>query len=141
MKRILFTLTVLAAVALLDYAISRPALAADKPSDRVVVMYFHRTHPCPTCRKMSAFTEEAVKNGFAEQMKSGKVEYHYIDFQDENNAELVKGYSIERPTLIVAQVVDNKVKEHKNLGDIWDKVDDKDDFVKYVRENVKKYTE
>jgi hypothetical protein len=31
------------------------------------------------------------------------------------------------------------VKEQKNLTEMWDKVDDKDEFVKYVQSNVKEY--
>jgi len=55
------------------------------PADRVVVMYFHRTQRCPTCRKMGGYSEEAVKTGFAKLMKQGKVEFHFINFQDEKN--------------------------------------------------------
>jgi thiol-disulfide isomerase/thioredoxin len=138
MKRLL-SIAVVGAVVLFEALASQPAFAADPPADRTVVMYFHRTNPCPTCRKMSAYTEEAVQSGFAEQLKSGKVEYHYIDFQDENNAAAVKGYKIQRPTLILAKIVNNKVKEHKNLEEMWTKVGDKDAFVEYVQSNVKEY--
>ena len=56
------------------------------------------------------------------EIKEGKVEFHYIDFQDEKNEALTKGYKVGGPTLIVAQVVGNKVKEYKNLTEIWTKV-------------------
>ena len=45
-------------------------------------MYFHRTRRRPTCLKMGKLFQEAVKSGFAQQIKDGKVEFHYIDFQD-----------------------------------------------------------
>ena len=61
-------------------------LAADAPAERVVAMYFHRTQRCPTCLKMGSYSEEAVKTAFAEQLKDGKVEFHYIDFQDAKNS-------------------------------------------------------
>ena len=53
--------------------------------------------------------------------------------------QLTKGYKVGGPTLIVAQVVGNKVKEYKNLTDIWAKNRDKDEFLKYVRDNVAAY--
>src|SRR3989337_151348 len=83
------------------------ALAADAPvpADRVVAMYFHRTQRCPTCLKMGSYSEEAVVKGFIKQVKDGTVEFRYIDFQDEKNAPLTKGYKVGGPTLIVAQVV------------------------------------
>lgn len=118
---------------------SPAASAADAPKDRVVVMYFHRTQRCPTCRKMGGYSEKAVKSGFAQQIKEGKVEFHYIDFQDKKNAALTKGYKVSGPTLIVARVVDGKVQEYQSLSEIWSKVGDEKAFIEYVQKNVKKY--
>jgi thiol-disulfide isomerase/thioredoxin len=115
------------------------AAAADAPPNRVVVMYFHRTHRCPTCLRMGAYSEEAVKSGFAEQLKNGTVEFHYVDFQDRKNAALTNAYGVSGPTLIVAKVAQNKVKEVKNLKDIWAKNGDKTAFFEYVQENVSLY--
>ena len=118
---------------------SSTALAADRPANRVVAMYFHRTERCPTCKKMGSYTEEAIKKGFAEQVKDGSVEFHYVDFQVKKNAALAKAYKIKGPALIVANVKENKVKVYKDLKDIWTKVREKPEFVKYVSENVKTY--
>jgi thiol-disulfide isomerase/thioredoxin len=114
--------------------------AASTPADRVVVMYFHRTQRCPTCLRMGTYTEESVKEKFAEPMRSGKVEFHYIDFQDKKNEALTKAYNVSGPTLIVAKVADNKVKEYKNLADIWTKNAEKAAFYKYVQDNITAYT-
>ena len=107
-----------------------------KPTDRVVVMYFHRTQRCPTCRRMGSYSEEAVVKGFTKQIKAGTVEFYYIDFQDKKNAALTKGYKVGGPSLIVAKVVKNKVVTAKNLKEIWMKNRDKDVFLKYVRDSV-----
>lgn len=129
-------------VALFASMASDAALAVEAsttPADRVVVMYFHRTQRCPTCRKMGGYTEEAVKKGFTKEIKEGKVEFHFVDFQDPKNEALAKGYQVGGPTLIVAQVVDNKVKDYKSLTEMWAKVGDKDAFIEYVQNNVKDY--
>ena len=149
MRRIVTTTIAFGVVALCALALSQTVLAADDPvkadtparapTDRVVVMYFHRTQRCPTCLRMGSYSEEAVVNGFAKEIKRGTVEFHYIDFQDENNAVLTNGYKVGGPTLVVAQVVGNKVKEYKNLTEIWTKNSDKDAFLKYVRDNVAAY--
>ncbi|MBN1912394.1 MAG: hypothetical protein JW818_21920 [Pirellulales bacterium] len=117
-------------------AAEQPGQANAKPADRVVVMYFHRTHRCPTCQRMGDYSEEAVKEGFASRIKDGTVEFRYIDFQAEKNAALTKGYKITGPSLVVAKVVQGKVADSKNLKEIWSKKDDKDDFLKYVRDEV-----
>jgi hypothetical protein len=144
MKRTTLSLLLLAAAFL-----ASPCSAGDaakekkaevkKPADRVVVMYFHRTKRCPTCLRMGSYSEEAVLNGFPEQVKDGTVEFHYIDFQDEKNAKLVKAYKIGGPTLIVLKVVKDKAVAVKNLREIWTKNGDRDTFLKYVRDHVAAY--
>ncbi len=143
MRRFTIVLLALATIATACIATAQAAerkkTADKKPVDRVVAMYFHRTERCPTCIKIGSYTEEAIKKGFAKQIKEGTVEFHLVDFQDKNNATLTKGYKIGEPTLIVINVKQNKVKEYKNLKDIWTKVREKPAFVKYVRANVEAY--
>jgi hypothetical protein len=155
MRRVFTVLAALGIVALYAGVVSHSLLAAESaakadtstakteastaPADRVVVMYFHRTHRCPTCLRMGSYSEEAVVKGFAKEIKRGTVEFHYVDFQDETNAALTNGYKVSGPTLVVAQVMGNKIKEYKNLTEIWAKNSDKDAFLKYVRDNVAAY--
>jgi thiol-disulfide isomerase/thioredoxin len=149
MRRVVIATIAFGVVALCALALSQTVLAADDPvkadapaatpTDRVVVMYFHRTQRCPTCRRMGGYSEEAVTEGFAKEIKDGTVEFHYVDFQDEKNAALTKGYKVGGPTLMVVKVVDNKAVGVKNLTEIWTKNGDKDAFLKYVRDNVAAY--
>lgn len=145
MRRIVTVIAVLGVVALFATMVPQAVLAAEAsakvaaPADRVVVMYFHRTQRCPTCLKMGGYSEEAVKRGFAREIKAGKVEFHFVDFQDKKNEALTKGYQVGGPALVVARVVNNKVKERKNLTEMWTKVRDKAAFVEYVQSNVKNY--
>ena len=139
MKRLAAIVLAASAVAMLATLDPGMASAADTPADRVVVMYFHRTQRCPTCQKMGSYSEEAVKSGFAEQLKDGTVAFYNVDFQDAKNAALTKGYKISGPALIVAKVKEGKVAEFKDLQDIWTKVREKNEFLEYVRENVKAY--
>lgn len=129
----LFVISVLASM------FPHQAPAADAPSDRVIVMYFHRTERCPTCLKMGSYSEEAVKTGFAKQLKDGTVGFYYLDYQDKKNARFAKAYDVDSPTLIVGKVVDNKVVKFSNLKEIWTKVRDKKAFFKYVQDAVTGY--
>jgi Zn-dependent alcohol dehydrogenase len=120
-------------------ALPTVAFAANAPGDRVVAMYFHRTQRCPTCQKMGGYSEEAVKDGFADQINDGTVAFYYVDFQDPKNGKLAKGYEVSGPALIVAKIKGKKVQEFKDLEDIWTNVADKQAFIKYVQENVSAY--
>ena len=137
MKRIavetLLTLTAMFVITLVAGA----AQAADAPKDRVIAMYFHRTERCPTCQKMGSYSEEAVQAAFADEIKAGRVAFHFIDFEVEKNARYTKAYNISGPALVVAKISNNKVASYRNLEDIWDKVGDKPAFLRYVQENVK----
>ena len=133
MKRLTVAVFVFVAISM---AGTSAVVAADRPADRVVAMYFHRTQRCPTCIKMGSYTVEAITKAFAKQLKAGTVEFHYVDFQDKKNAAVAKAYKITGPALIVAKVKSNKVKEYKNLKDIWTKVRKKEDFTAYVVKNV-----
>ena len=128
--------TIAVLVACISAATGLVAAAADKPVNRVVAIYFHRTERCPTCKTMGSYAEEAVVKGFAEQVKKGLVAFHYVDFQDKANAALAKGYKISGPALVVAQIRGGKVKQYRNLDEIWMKVQKKDEFLKYVRDHV-----
>jgi hypothetical protein len=146
MRRAVIAAIAFGVVAFCALALSQTVLAADDPvkadaptaapADRVVVVYFHRTQRCPTCRRMGSYSEEAVTEGFAEQIKDGTVEFHNVDFQDEKNAKLTKAYKVGGPTLMVVKIVKNKAVEAKNLKEIWAKNGDKDAFFKYVRESI-----
>ena len=115
------------------------ARAADPPSNRVIAIYFHRTERCPTCLKMGDYAEEAVEKGFPKQVEKDVVGFYFVDYQKKKNAALTKGYKISKPSLVVVNVKDNKAQEYRNLKDIWSKVQDKSEFLKYVRANVAAY--
>ena len=137
-----FQISLLAATVAVTALMTTSTLyAADTPKDRVIAMYFHRTERCPTCQKMGAYSEEAVKKAFAEQQKDGTVEFRNVDFQDPKNARLAKGYKIQGPALIVAKIENNRVAAYKDLDGIWERVGDKPKFLEYVQENITAYRE
>jgi hypothetical protein len=130
---------VVLAVASLLVMMASALQAAAPPADRVIAIYFHRTERCPTCLKMGTYSEEAVEKGYVKQVKEGSVQFYYIDYQDKKNAGLTKGYKISGPALVVARIKAKKVKEFKDLKDIWTNVSEKPKFLKYVRGHVDTY--
>jgi hypothetical protein len=123
----------------------RQAVAADEPaaetSHRVAVMYFHRTNRCPTCKRISAYIEEAVNTAFTQRMKDGQVSLHMIDYQSPKNQKFTRGYQITRPTLVIGDVHDGKVTRWKPFPKVWSLVFEKDEFLKYVQDGVRVYLE
>jgi thiol-disulfide isomerase/thioredoxin len=125
-------------------AIAAPVAGAEAdsvPEHQVAAMYFHRTVRCPTCKKISAYIEEAVKANFGEQLKEKSVVIYMIDFQDTKNARYTKGYKITGPTFVLADVRKGKVTAWKPMPKVWTLVGKKDAFFKYVADGVRGYLE
>lgn len=139
MNRLVTTSFSVFVISVLASMFPHQAPAAEAPSDRVIVMYFHRTERCPTCLKMGSYSEEAVKSGFAKQLEDGTVGFYYLDYQDKKNARFAKAYGVDSPTLIVGKVADNKVVKFSKLKDIWTKVREKKAFLRYVQHAVTGY--
>ena len=136
---------IMAVLSVVAVSFAVPAIAAETdkklPEHRVLAMYFHRTQRCPTCMKMGTYTEEALKKGFPKQLKDRSVSVHMIDFQDPKNEKHTKYYKIEGPTLIVANVVKDRVTDWKPMPKIWSFVGKKEEFFKYVQDGVRGYLE
>ena len=115
--------------------------SAEQPKHWVAAMYFHRTERCPTCKRISAYIEEAVKTGFAPEMKQNVVQLYLIDYQDERNAKYTKSYKVTRPTLVLVNVKDGRVTAWQPMPKVWSLVGKKDEFFKYVRDGVRGYLE
>jgi hypothetical protein len=123
---------------------SEPTMAVEKsppssPSHQVIACYFHRTVRCDTCKKISAYIDEAVKTGFAAQVKEGEVKMVMVDFQDEKNKRLTQAYKIAGPTLVIMDVRDGQTTEWKTAPKVWSLVGKKDDFFKYVQTEMQNY--
>ncbi len=52
----------------------KQAGATPPPPDRVIAAYFHRTQRCPTCLRVSQTVAKILKEHFAEQMQSNRVQ-------------------------------------------------------------------
>lgn len=118
-------------------------LAADAasggPSHQVIACYFHRTQRCPTCQKISAYIEESIKAGFAEQLKEKSVRMVMMDFQDPKNRKYTEAYEIDGPTLVLMDVRDGKIVSWKAAPKVWSLVGRKDDFFRYVQREIQDY--
>jgi|WetSurMetagenome_2_1015567.scaffolds.fasta_scaffold06573_9 hypothetical protein len=108
----------------------------DIKPDRVTAIYFHRTDPCPTCKRMSSYSETAVTT-----FKTDKciIQWLYVDFEA-NPREAAK-YNVTRPSLILVSTLGSRLLDYENLTEIWVKGRDKAAFIKYVQDSIRKKIE
>jgi hypothetical protein len=103
---------------------------------RIVVYYLYDSFRCDSCRKIEAYTQEAVQKGFSSDMP---VEWKPLNTDKPENAHFLKDYKLISKSVVVAEFDDQKQKRWKELDKIWDLLKDKAAFKKYIRNEVEGY--
>jgi hypothetical protein len=121
-----------------------PAAAAPAPEvkvlpRRVVAYYFHGNVRCATCRKLEAYSKEAVETAFAAELKDGRVVWQAVNFDDKQNQHYLKDYKLYTKSLVIVDEANGKAKRWKNLEKIWQLVGDKPAFLRYVQGELRAY--
>lgn len=139
-----------AAAAATSEAAEPPAEASQGPKgeadsgragSKVIAYYFHVTVRCPTCRKIEALSEEALKRGFAGALKDGALEWRPVNVEYPENRHFIQDYQLFTKSLVIARMKDGKQVEWKNLEKVWELVSNRDAFLRYVQNEVRAYLE
>jgi hypothetical protein len=152
--RFLLRISVLVALAVLIAAVlirdaRQEAAAAPAPeeaapasaSPKVIAYYFYTTQRCVTCRKIEAFSREAIEREFREALKSGEIEWRSVNVDHRKNRHFIREYQIFTRSLVLVKLKDGKPGEWKNLRRVWELVNRKDAFQRYVQDEVRSYLE
>ena len=104
-----------------------------------VITYFHGNRRCATCKKLEAYSHEAVETGFADDLAADKLRWRTVNYDEEANAHHVEHYGLYSQSLIVSRMIDGRERAWTNLNKIWELVGDKDKFVAYVQDEAKAF--
>ena len=107
--------------------------------DVVFATYLHGTLRCATCRKLEAYSEEALKTAFEEELNDSSLVWRTINYDEKENEHYLKDYSLYTKALILSRVKDGSELEWKNLSKIWELVGNKDEFLKYVQDETRDF--
>lgn len=121
-----------------------PTAAPDAPpaaSRAVAVYYFHTTARCATCRKIEALSEEAIRTGFAKELKEGKVRWSVVNTDEPDNRHFLQDYQLYTKSLVVVETAGGRQLRWKNLAKVWQLVRDDAAFRQYVQDEVRGYLE
>ena len=110
-------------------------------TDRYIAYYFHGTRRCATCKKIEAYSTEAVQGGFPDLLKSGNLEWNVVNIDEDENGHFVDDYKLYTKSVIVSHVLDGEEVEWKNLDKVWTLVGDRDKFIDYVRTEMRGFME
>jgi hypothetical protein len=138
MKRLSILLFALSAIVLCSFSLfaasNQPNIT--KNDSKVIVYYFHTTGRCPTCLKMEKYTDEALKQYFPDELKSGKIDFKVLDVEKPANEHFIKDYGLYTKSVVLSEVKTGKEIRWKNLDKIWTKVRDRNAYLAYIKQEV-----
>lgn len=117
---------------------------SEKPletSHKVVAYYFHGNRRCGSCKRLEAYSREAIDSGFAEELKAGKLEWLVINTDKPENKHFIKDYQLYTKSLVISDTENGKQTRWKNLDKIWRLLHNKEDFIQYVQRETRAFLE
>lgn len=98
-----------------------------------VVYYFHGNMRCYSCRKIEAYTLEAIRTGFADELKNGRLDLRVVNVEEAGNEHYVQDFQLYTRSVVIEKRTDGKRQEWKNLDKVWRLTRDKAAFMDYVQ--------
>lgn len=106
---------------------------------RILAYYFHTTQRCATCRKIEAYTAEAIQTGFPEELKTGRLVFQALNLDEPANKHFMDDFKLFTKSVVLVDEQSGKQIAWKVLPKIWELVGDKDRFVRYVKSETEVY--
>ncbi len=106
---------------------------------KVIAYYFHTTYRCASCKKIEAYSREAIETGFVEELKTGILKFESINVDESKYKHYIDDYRLYAKSLIISRLEDGKQIEWKNLTKVWQLLRNKEEFFKYVRDEIGAY--
>ena len=103
----------------------------------VVAYYFHGNLRCKTCRTIEAYSEEAIRSQFADELGSGRLAWRVVNVDDPENEHFVEDFELVTKSLVLVHYEDGEVTRWENLQQVWELVRDKERFLDYVRSSTR----
>ncbi len=110
-----------------------------KAAPEVVAYYFHTTYRCGACKRIEAYTKEAVETGFTEELRSGRLKFESVNIQEDQNKHFVDEFKLYTKSVVICNMENGEQVEWKNLARVWQLTRNKDAFVKYVQDEIHAY--
>jgi len=138
-----FLLVLVTLVCIAPWAVSDDAgtgtPADKKATGKVVAYYFHGNARCSTCRKVEAYSEEAISSAFESKIADGRLEWRAVNVDESENKHFVRDFQLVTKSVVLVEYSDGEVVRWENLNDVWRLVRNKDRFVDYVQTQTREF--
>jgi len=111
----------------------------ETPGTKVLVTYFYTMYRCPTCKKLEAYSRQAIEEGFPKELEEKKIVFRTLNMEEPENQHYAQDYKLYTKSLIISLTRNGKEEKWKNLADIWKLVRSQDKFLEYVQRETQSY--
>jgi hypothetical protein len=73
------------------------------PADGIVVVNFHAATRCNACREIGTEAQTVVETNFGDDLKSGRMNWRVINFEEPANKHLIQDYGLTTSTVVVVR--------------------------------------
>lgn len=115
------------------------AVAPQTLDAKVVAYYFHGNLRCKTCRAIEAYSEEAIRSEFADDLGSGRLAWRVVNVEEPENKHFVNDFELVTKSLVLTEYEDGEVIRWENLKQVWQLVRDKQQFLDYVHSSTREF--
>lgn len=115
------------------------ALDSNILPEQCVVYYFYGDQRCVTCMKLEAYTEEALKTHFSNELDSNRIVWKTVNIDQPENQHFITDFELDAKTVVVADLRNGDVNRWKKLNDTWQLVGSHDSFIDYVQAETQMY--
>lgn len=105
--------------------------------EKIEVYHFHSNKQCNVCKTIGANLDETINRYFLDEVVSGKMVYGHINVQLPENEEITKRYGAQGTSLWIG-VYDENGFHAENDMQIWYKLQDKEEFISYLKNTIDK---
>ena len=111
----------------------------ENSTGKIVIYYFHGNRRCKSCKKIEAYTREAIETSFGTELENGTMEWLPVNTEQDDNEHFIEDYKLYTKSVIVSRIENEKETEWKNLEKVWRLLNDKDSFIKYITDEVQAF--
>lgn len=108
-------------------------------SSTFVVYYFYSLPRCKTCRAIEVDTGTSVHKHFANELKSGAIQWTTLDLDKPENKHFIKDFKLYTKSVVLVEKRDGKVIRHKLLQKVWELIHQPAAFESYVVKSVQDF--
>lgn len=139
-----FVLMTAAFLLIVASGVTLPRLSAEESpaaavSDGVVAFYFHGNTRCATCKKIEAYADEAIHQGFVQALDTSALTWRVVNIEEPENRHFVEDFQLVTRSVVLAEYRDGNLVRWENLEKVWQLVRDKDGFTSYVQDETREF--